>query len=64
MEGVKPMSEENEFKNVDLDKIDLPVIQITMEEFQNMLDVEGYDIKAEDVIKQRRDYLKNKKEQP
>ena len=58
------MSEENEFKNVDLDKIDLPVIQITMEEFQNMLDVEGYDIKAEDVIKQRRDYLKNKKEQP
>jgi len=64
LEGVKPMSEENEFKNVDLDKIDLPVIQITMEEFQNMLDVEGYDIKAEDVIKQRRDYLKNKKEQP
>ena len=58
------MSEENEFENVDLDKIDLPVIQITMEEFQNMLDVEGYDIKAEDVIKQRRDYLKNKKEQP
>jgi len=64
LEGVKPMSEENEFENVDLDKIDLPVIQITMEEFQNMLDVEGYDIKAEDVIKQRRDYLKNKKEQP
>lgn len=58
------MSEENEFEYVDLDNIDLPVIQITMEEFQNILDVEGYDIKAEDVIKQRRDYLKNKKEQP
>jgi hypothetical protein len=49
--------------NVDIEKSGLPIIKITMEEFQNILDAEGYDMKAEDVIKQRREYLKGKRKE-
>ena len=58
------MNQENEFEDddIDIDKIDLPRIKISLEEFQHILDVEGYDMKAEDVIKQRREYLNSKKQ--
>ena len=39
----------------DINKIDLPRIQLSKEEFQNILDVEGYDMTVDELIELRKE---------
>ena len=47
-------------EDIDIEKIDLPRVEITKDKFQEILDAEGYNMSADEVFEQRHNYKNSK----